>query len=605
LSSGDGYDLSDDFFGRQEAWWREIFSFDRLMIRLSGRSRQLLVLTRHFFNRLFQNEIFPFEEQMKEKLIAGLVLLSVLGGHVAVSLFGKYGMLEEYIFLTEDPGSWVDKCYFIAFFMTVLAFIVVLDWDFMFLDRKDALNLLPLPVRARTLFQAKFMSFIVLILLFAAAVNALSVAVVSFFLPHLRFQHLGFLLQYAGAHLLSTTTAFAFTFFLFALLNAVFLLLLSPRLYRRVTLVLRFGLMIALVILLTMFLVSSLFMPNMFAWMGHVLERGSGPGLLVPPFWFAGLYEWLLGNRDPVFAFGASAAVASVLVFPPLYFGAIAISYHRHLRKSTEEVAKRDPFRNLKSMLSRGFQSFALRNSTQRAVYYFVIRTLRTSAMHRIQIAGSLALGIGLSLIFLFNSGISLRFLSTQSLNVLAVPLVLSFFLLVSLRMTVSTPMAPQANWIFKMTEVESRRHYFVGMKKALVIRALVPLFFLLLFAYVDAWDWRRAALHISFGFASALVLLEILFWKYSKIPFSCVSMPGKAKVHVYWVFYGLGFLFYAKGLSMLERGQFWIRGHFIPLFGILAAILVFLWRYQDVFIYQDLQIVYEDEPEEPLITLR
>ncbi len=575
------------------------------MTRLSGRSRQLLVLTRHFFNRLFQNEIFPFEEQMKEKLIAGLVLLSVLGGHVAVSLFGKYGMLEEYIFLTEDPGSWVDKCYFIAFFMTVLAFIIVLDWDFMFLDRKDALNLLPLPVRARTLFQAKFMSFIVLILLFAAAVNALSVAVVSFFLPHLRFQHLGFLFQYAGAHLLSTTAAFAFTFFLFALLNAVFLLLLSPRLYRRITLVLRFGLMVGLVVLLTMFLVSSLFMPNMFAWMGRVLERGSGPGLIFPPFWFAGLYEWLLGNRDPVFTFGASVALASVLVFPPLYFGAIAISYRRHLRRSTEEVAPRDRLRNLKSMVSRAFQSVALRNSTQRAVYYFVIRTLRTSAMHRIKIAGSLALGIGLSLIFLFNSGISLRSLSAQSLNILAVPLVLSFFLLVSLRMTVSTPLAPQANWIFKMTEVESRRHYFVGMKKALVIRALVPLFLLLLFAYVDAWGRKNAAIHLAFGFASALVLLEVLFWKYSKIPFSCVSMPGRAKAHLYWVFYGLGFLFYTQGLSTLERGQFWIRGHFIPYFVIITALLVFLWRYQDVFIYRQLRIVYEDEPEEPLISLR
>jgi hypothetical protein len=605
LSSGDGYDLPSDFFERPEPRWRGILSFDGLMTRLSGRSRQLLVLTRHFFNRLFQNEVFPFEEQMKEKLIASLVLLSVLGGHIAVSLFGKYGMLEKYIFLTEDPGSWVDKCYFIAFFMTVLAFIVVLDWDFMFLDRKDAFNLLPLPVRARTLFQAKFLSFIVLILLFTAAVNALSVAVVSFFLPHLRFQHLGFLFQYAGAHLLSTTTAFAFTFFLFALLNAVFLIVLSPRLYRRVTLILRFGLMVGLVILLTMFLVSSLFMPNMFAWMGHVLEGESGAGLLFPPFWFTGLYEWLLGNRDPVFGFGASVALASLLVLLPLYFGAIAISYRRHLRRSTEEVARRDPLRNLKNTLSRAFQSVALRNSTQRAVYYFVIRTLRTSAMHRIRIAGSLALGIGLSLIFLFNSGVSFQSLSAQNLNILAVPLVLSFFLLVSLRMTSSTPLAPQANWIFKMTEVESRRHYFVGMKKALVIRALVPLFLLLLFAYADAWGWKKAALHTAYGFASALILLEVLFWKYSKIPFSCVSMPGQAKVHVYWVFYGLGFLFYTRGLSLLERGQFWIRGHFIPYFGIVATLLVFLWRYQDVFIYRRLRIVYEDEPEEPLISLR
>ena len=444
------------------------------MTRLSGRPRQLLVLTRHFFNRLFQNDVFPFEEQMKEKLIAGLVMLSVLGGHIAVSLFGKYGMLERYIFLTEDPGSWVDKCYFIAFFMTLLAFIVVLDWDLMFPDRTDALHLLPLPIRAGTLFLAKFLSFSVFIVLFTAAVNALSVAVVSYFLAQFRSHSFGFLLQYAAAHLLSTTAAFAFTFFLISLLIAGLLLLLSPRLYRRVSIVIRFVLLVALVFLLMMFLLNSFLIPDMFAWLGRILKSHSGLALLFPPLWFTGLYEWLLGNHDPAFGFGAAAAVASLLVLPHLYFGAMALSYRRYLHKSTEEVAQRDPLRSVKSAASRAFRAVALRNSTQRAVYYFVIRTLQTSAIHRIKIAGYLALGIGLSLIYMFNSGVSLRTLSSQNLNVLAVPLILSFFLLVSLRTAVNTPLTAEANWIFKMTEVESRRHYFVGMKKALIIE-LVP----------------------------------------------------------------------------------------------------------------------------------
>jgi hypothetical protein len=575
------------------------------MTRLSGRPRQLLVLTRHFFNRLFQNEVFPFEEQMKEKLIAALVMLGVLGGHIAVSLFGKYGMLEKYIFSTEDPGSWVDKCYFIAFFMTLLAFIVVLDWDFIFPDRRDALNLLTLPIRAGTLFLAKFLSFTVLILLFTAAVNALSVAVVSYFLAQFRSHSFGFLLQYAAAHLLSTTAAFAFTFFLISLLIAGLLLLLSPRLYRRVSLVIRFALLVALVFLLMMFLLNSFLIPDMFAWLGRVLKSRSRLSLLFPPLWFTGLYERLLGNRDPAFGFGAAIAIASLLVLPPLYFGAMALTYRRYLRKSVEEVARYDPLRSIKSAASRAFQAVALRNSTQRAVYYFIVRTLRTSAIHRVKIAGYLALGIGLSLIFLFNSGVSLRSLSVQNLNVLAVPLILSFFLLVSLRTAVNTPLTAEANWIFKMTEVESRRHYFVGMKKALVIRMLLPLFVLLFFAYSYSWGWKRAALHTAYGFGSALVLLEVLFWKYSKIPFSCISMPGQAKVHLYWVFYGLGFLFYTQGLSALERSLFWSRGNFTPYFVIIAILLAFLWTYQNIFIYPRLRIVYEDKPEELMISLR
>ena len=454
LSKNNEYNGPDDFSEHASPSWRATLSFEALVSRLSGRPRQLLVLTRHFFNRLFQNEVFPFEEQMKEKLIAGLVMLGVLGGHIAVSLFGKYGMLEKYIFLTEDPGSWVDKCYFIAFFMTLLAFIVVLEWDLMFPDQRDALNLLQLPIRAGTLFLAKFLSFTALILLFTAAVNALSVAVASYFLAQFRSHSFGFLLQYAAAHLLSTTAAFAFTFFLISLLIAGLLLLLSPRLYRRVSLVIRFALLVALVFLLMMFLLNSFFIPDMFAWLGRILKSRSRLSLLFPPLWFTGLYERLLGNHDPAFGFGAAAAIASLLVLPPLYFGAMALSYRRYLRKSAEEVAQRDPLRSIKSAASRAFQAVALRNSTQRAVYYFIVRTLHTSAIHRVKIAGYLALGIGLSLILMFNSGVSLRSLSPQNLNVLAVPLILSFFLLVSLRTTVSTPLAAEANWIFGSSDI-------------------------------------------------------------------------------------------------------------------------------------------------------
>jgi hypothetical protein len=155
------------------------------------------------------------------------------------------------------------------------------------------------------------------------------------------------------------------------------------------------------------------------------------------------------------------------------------------------------------------------------------------------------------------------------------------------------------------MTEVESLRHYFVGLKKALVMRGLLPLFVLLFFAYSCSWGWKRAALHTAFGFSSAWVLLEVLFWKFAKIPFSCISLPGRAKVHLYWVFYGVGFLFFTRGLAALERSLFRNPGDFIPYFGILAALLACLWAYQNIFIYPLLRIVYEDKPEELLVSLR
>ena len=45
---------------------------DRLTDYLRGEARQFVILTRHFFNRFFINDIVAFEEQMKEKTIAAI-----------------------------------------------------------------------------------------------------------------------------------------------------------------------------------------------------------------------------------------------------------------------------------------------------------------------------------------------------------------------------------------------------------------------------------------------------------------------------------------------------------------------------------------------------
>jgi len=63
-----------------------MITFDRIAASLSGESKQALVLTRHFFNRLFQNDIFPFQEQMKEKLAVILAMIAALGWLMADAL---------------------------------------------------------------------------------------------------------------------------------------------------------------------------------------------------------------------------------------------------------------------------------------------------------------------------------------------------------------------------------------------------------------------------------------------------------------------------------------------------------------------------------------
>jgi hypothetical protein len=75
-------------------------TFEKLVSLFKGDARQFLVLTGHFFNRFFQYDLVAFEEQMKQRLIAVLALLAVLGGHISNSILFKY------FFVPDNGVSW-------------------------------------------------------------------------------------------------------------------------------------------------------------------------------------------------------------------------------------------------------------------------------------------------------------------------------------------------------------------------------------------------------------------------------------------------------------------------------------------------------------------
>src|SRR5512135_395396 len=108
---------------------------------MSGRPselRQVSILTRHFFERLFRNDMIDFEDQMKEKLIVTLTLLAVFFSWAA------WLMMFKYHFVPDLNSSWQEKAYLFSLMMLVFAVVTLLEWDVLFPDRRDFLNLLPL-----------------------------------------------------------------------------------------------------------------------------------------------------------------------------------------------------------------------------------------------------------------------------------------------------------------------------------------------------------------------------------------------------------------------------------------------------------------------------
>ena len=57
--------------------------YENIFSLAKGDFKQSLTLVRHFYRRLFINDVVFFEEQMKEKIIAVLAIFAVFSAHLS------------------------------------------------------------------------------------------------------------------------------------------------------------------------------------------------------------------------------------------------------------------------------------------------------------------------------------------------------------------------------------------------------------------------------------------------------------------------------------------------------------------------------------------
>ena len=105
--------------------------------------------------------------------------------------------------------------------MVLMGFVTVLQWDILFVDRRDFSNLIVLPVRIRIIFASKFASLCLFIGLFAVGANALSVGIFALFLPSWQSKSLFVAVRYALIHLLCSFASCFFIFFVSILLIGI------------------------------------------------------------------------------------------------------------------------------------------------------------------------------------------------------------------------------------------------------------------------------------------------------------------------------------------------------------------------------------------------
>ena len=564
--------------------------------RLQGlreESAQIGILTKHFFERLFRNDIVDFEDQMKARLIALLSILAVIVGWSSQLLvFFRYE-------LSPDANlSWQEKNYVFILVMIIFGIVTLLEWEMLFPDRRDFVNLTPLPVRLRTVFAAKLASFVAFIGLFSVAMNSLSSVVFALFLAQWRSNSVLFLARHVFAHLVSAFAACFCMFFACVFVNFFLMAVLPSALYRRISVLVRFVLVGFFIFLLLTFLAEPGSLSGAIRSLAKLKDHGSPLLFRMPSLWFVGLYEVLLGTRDPVF-FALARTARLALGLSVAAFGlACALSYFRHFRE-TLESAKREPRLSRFRQAAAGlFQEALLRSPEERAVGTFFSKTIRTSPKHRTVLVNGLAVGAALVTLSIVANRSNAQALSPGQAFFLAQSHLLVFVLLAGLRVVVDVPAALESNWVFQVTESSERSRYVAGLKKTILAHWFLPLAALIFFAHLWLWkDGRAALLHAVFCFVLSGLGIEALFYRFRKIPFASTHVPGRLQLHARGVPYLAGLLALLTALANLEKAllkqprYFWA---FLPASGVLWVFL----RTRSARFLKDHPLIFDEKPE-------
>ena len=241
---------------------------------LNLKTTPYFVLTRHFFRRLFQNDFIAFEDQMKERSIGIIALLSIMCMHVSNAV------LIKYVFIKDEGLSWVEKCFMLCLFMVLMALVTVLEWDIIFPDNRDYANLVPLPVKVKTLFMAKFTSLFLFAGMFALGVSLLSSLTFSYYLPNYISQSFIFGIRFTLMHILASLASVIFIFFSMALIIGGMMTVLGYRIFNRISIYIRGILLLGLIFLLAIFVFDMGYLNEIF---GTLLEKNP----VIQPFFIS------------------------------------------------------------------------------------------------------------------------------------------------------------------------------------------------------------------------------------------------------------------------------------------------------------------------------
>jgi len=498
-----------------------------------------------------------------------LALLAAPGAFISIMLLDKYSGLLRFLRGNHnfDPyaTSIPDQYFFLTFSMAITGIVTVLKWDNIFPDRRDYVNLAPLPIPTRRIFLANVTAIILIALVFAVDVNAVS----SLFFPMvvtMEEPKFAAYVQFSRAHFAGVLLASLFvSFALFGLIGTL-MVLLPDSIFRRIAIYVR-----VLVVILLLGLLCSTFAV---APLLSTLHAGT-PSFLrwLPPVWFLGLSRMILGKADAAMAqMGAIGfwAIITVTVLAPLVY---VLSYYRYFIRIPETLDTTLRSRAPRILFPmRLMDMFVLRSAYERATYRFAMKTLLRNDRHSLIFGGFAGLGIVISSQTLL-SAVNQKSGGAPSAALISVPFTMAYFLICGLRFVFDLPAELRANWVHRAI-LDSEQKAPADAARKVILTFVLPWILLVCPPlYLYYWGWTVGMALAAVLIAGCYLLADGLLQRFAKIPFACAYPHWSQNATVIVLFYVLGLWAFASILPSLEHAllvkSFWY------LWGLVLVLLI------------------------------
>lgn len=479
-------------------------------------------LFRQFLGGMFDSELFASKGRWQTIAVSAFATILPAG-----LLFGNYA--AKYAHLSQLPSplpfqsaAVADELSILTLLMALSGLIALLQWQSLFPSRRDYLVFAALPIRSRQIFFSRFVA--VFCFVTGAVLTASLASIVIPMQMSGRWQKNPSALMNIGAHVVAACLACYFTWIAVTALQGALLHILPRKLFARLSVYVQgFGMAVCFLAALSSWTIAD--------WNTSSVARLPAFGSWMPPVWFLGLHEALLGDRNPFFmAMKSRALLAFAIVFSAMlvtYLAAYA-RYRKLLVEAPMEIGLPSRRRlNLLRLLAPEPESEALLE--------FMAKTLARSRTHRVVLVAYVGLGVGFVLnaiiVAHWTSHLTDTWYEALKFLVLFAPIALSAVVLPGFKHTLALPAELRANWVFRSTEAIGRSKWMAAVERFVIACVVGPIYLLttpIAFA-VLRWD---VALQMSvLQVLASLTMFEVLFANWQQLPFTCSYLPGKRPV--------------------------------------------------------------------------